>query len=291
MKKVVLAEGIVEMTVKSPLIARSAQAGQFVRVLPTPKGELIPLTLADWDAKAGTIDLVIQAVGASTIGLNAMEVGEALSGVAGPLGQPSRLHRYEGDQTVVFCAGGLGLPPVYPIMRAHLRLGNHVTLIAGFRSASLLFWTGAGERVARLEHEFPGLIDVVTTTNDGTFGVKGFVTGPLEALLKENAEGKGRKVAEVVAIGPPVMMRAVAELTRPYGAPTVASLNSIMVDATGMCGACMVPVTIEGKPVRKHACIDGPELDAHIIDWDKFLPRFEQFKAQEQAARARHGLG
>ena len=191
LKKVDLAGGIVEMTVKSPLIAKAAQAGQFVRLLPTPKGELIPLTLADWDAKAGTIDLVIQAVGASTIGINAMEVGEAFSGIAGPLGQPSKLHRYEGDQTVVFCAGGLGLPPVYPIMRAHLKLGNHVTLIAGFRTASLLFWTGEGERVDRLQKEFPEQLEVIYASNDGTFGVKGFVTAPLEELLKENKAGQG----------------------------------------------------------------------------------------------------
>ena len=120
------------------MIAKAARAGQFVRVLPTPKGELIPLTLADWDEKAGTIDLVIQAVGASSIGINAMEVGEAFTGIAGPLGQPSKLHRYEGDQTVVFCAGGLGLPPVYPILRSHLKLGNHATLISGFRTAGAL---------------------------------------------------------------------------------------------------------------------------------------------------------
>jgi len=290
LKKVDLAGGIVEMRVKSPLIAKAAQAGQFVRLLPAPKGELIPLTLADWDARAGTIDLVIQAVGASTIGINAMEVGEAFSGIAGPLGQPSKLHRYDGDRTVVFCAGGLGLPPVYPIMRAHLMLGNHVTLIAGFRTASLLFWTGKGERIDRLSQEFPGLLDVIYASNDGTFGVKGFVTGPLEDLLKQSKDGTGRKIAEVIAIGPPLMMRAVSELTKPYGAPTVASLNSIMVDATGMCGACMVPVTIDGKLIRKHACIDGPEIDAHIIDWDKFLPRFDQFKPQEQESRARHGL-
>ncbi len=131
---------------------------------------------------------------------------------------------------------------------------------------------------------------MIYATNDGTFGVKGFVTAPLEELLKENAEGKGRKVAEVIAIGPPLMMRAVSDLTKPYGVPTVASLNAIMVDATGMCGACMVPVTIDGKMVRKHACIDGPELDSHIIDWDKFLPRFQQFKAQEKDSMARHGL-
>jgi glutamate synthase (NADPH/NADH) small chain len=120
--------------------------------------------------------------------------------------------------------------------------------------------------------------------------VKGFVTVPLKDLLEQNKAGKGRKIAEVIAIGPPLMMRAVSELTKPYGVATVVSLNSIMVDATGMCGACMVPVVIDGKMVRKHACIDGPELDAHIIDWDKFLPRFDQFKAQEQKSKEKHGL-
>jgi glutamate synthase (NADPH/NADH) small chain len=120
--------------------------------------------------------------------------------------------------------------------------------------------------------------------------VPGFVTGPLEELLKATQGGKGRTIAEVVTIGPPMMMRAVSDLTMPYGVPCVASLNSIMVDATGMCGACMVPVTIDGKLVRKHACIDGPEIDSHIIDWDKFLPRFGLFRSQEQASRVRHGL-
>jgi glutamate synthase (NADPH/NADH) small chain len=121
--------------------------------------------------------------------------------------------------------------------------------------------------------------------------VKGFVTGPLEAMLADGKQSKGRRIAEVVTIGPPMMMRAVSDLTRPYGVKTVSSLNSIMVDATGMCGACMVPVTIDGKMVRKHACIDGPELDAHIIDWDKFLPRFNAFKTQEERSKAAHGLG
>jgi len=272
------------------MIAKAAQAGQFVRVLPTPKGELIPLTLADWDAEAGTIDLVIQGMGTSSILMNKMEVGEAFTGIAGPLGQPSKLHRYEGNQTVVFCAGGLGLPPVYPIMRAHLKMGNHVTLIAGYRTKNLLFWVSEGERVDKLQKEFGKQLDVIYATNDGTFGVKGFVTTPLEELLKQNKADKGRKIAEVVAIGPPLMMRAVSEMTKSYAVPTVVSLNSIMVDATGMCGACMVPVTIDGKMVRKHACIDGPELDAHIIDWDKFLPRFDQFKAQELASKVKHGL-
>jgi glutamate synthase (NADPH/NADH) small chain len=290
LEKIELAEGIVEFIVHSPLVAKAAQAGQFVRVLPWDKGELIPLTLADWDAKKGTICLVVQAMGASSIAINQMKVGEAFTGIAGPLGLPSALHRYQGQQTVVFTAGGLGLPPVYPIMRAHLRLGNHVTLIAGFRNSDLLFWVKDGERVAALKAEFGDQLDVIYTSNDGSFGAKGFVTTPLDAMLKDNMTSKDRKIAEVVTIGPPLMMRAVSDLTKPYGVKTVASLNSIMVDATGMCGACMVPVTIAGKMVRKHACVDGPELDSHIIDWDKFLPRFNQFKVQEQESRVTHGF-
>jgi glutamate synthase (NADPH/NADH) small chain len=285
-----LSDGIVEFTVRAPVIADSAKAGQFVRVLPSDGGELIPLTIADWDAKAGTICLVIQGMGTSSILMNKMEVGEAFSGVAGPLGLPSHVERYSDDKTVVFTAGGLGLPPVYPIARAHLELGNHVTLIAGFRSENLMFWAGEGERVTELKATYGDLLDVIYATNDGSLGYKGFVTGPLEEMLEANKIGKGRPLAEIVTIGPPFMMRAVSDLSKPYGVTCVASLNSIMVDATGMCGACMVPVEIEGKPVRKHACIDGPELDSHIIDWDKFLPRFNLFKSQEKDSMDRHGL-
>jgi len=285
-----LSDGIHEFTVYSPLVAASARAGQFARVLPRPDGELIPLTLADWDAKAGTICLVVQGMGTSSIEINQMAVGEAFAGIAGPLGRPSDVHRFDDGATVVFTAGGLGLPPVYPIMREHLRIGNHVTLIAGFRSKNLMFWTGANERVGRLQAEFGDQLDVIYATNDGTLGYAGFVTGPLEEMLEANKRGEGRKIAEVVTIGPPMMMRAVSDLSKPYGVACVASLNSIMVDATGMCGACMVPVEIDGVPVRKHACIDGPEIDSHIIDWDKFLPRFGLFKAQEKASMVKHGL-
>lgn len=288
--KAELSEGIQEFTVRAPVIASAARAGQFVRLLPRADGELIPLTLADWDAAAGTVCLVVQGVGTSSIEINAMAVGAAFAGIAGPLGRPSAIHRYEGEATVVFTAGGLGLPPVFPIMREHLRAGNHVTLIAGFRTADLMFWHGAGDRVERLRAEYGARLDVVYTTDDGSAGVPGFVTTPLESMLEANRRGGGRKVAEVVAIGPPRMMRAVGDLTRGYGVPTMASLNSIMVDATGMCGACMVPVIEHGTPVRKHACIDGPELDAHTIDWDKFLPRFNLFRTQEQESRRRHGL-
>jgi glutamate synthase (NADPH/NADH) small chain len=288
--KIVLADGIVEFTVNAPIIAKAAQAGQFVRVLAWPDGELIPLTLADWDAQAGTISLVVQGMGTSSLGINKMQPGEAFTGIAGPLGLPSELHRYDpATQTLVFTAGGLGLPPVYPIMREHLRLGNHVTLIAGFRNASLLFWTEQNQRIGKLQAEFGDLLDVIYCSNDGSFGMPGFVTTPLEEMLKKGKQSKGRAIAEVVTIGPPLMMRAVSDLTKPYGVKTVASLNSIMVDATGMCGACMVPVNVEGKMVRKHACVDGPEIDAHSIDWDKFLPRFGLFKAQEQLSKQKHG--
>ena len=136
-----------------------------------------------------------------------------------------------------------------------------------------------------MQAEYPNLLDVIYTTNDGSFGTKGFVTVPLQVLLDSAQSAAGRAIGEVVTIGPPLMMRAVSDLTQIYSVPTVASLNSIMVDATGMCGACMVPVSIDGKLVRKHACIDGPEIDSHIIDWDKFLPRFAQFKIQEQRSR------
>ncbi|MCL2091928.1 MAG: sulfide/dihydroorotate dehydrogenase-like FAD/NAD-binding protein [Micrococcales bacterium] len=277
-----LSEGIEEFVVRAPVIARSAQAGQFVRVYPADKGELIPLTLADWDTEAGTITLVVQDVGASSAQMNTMVPGDVLAGVAGPLGRPSVVRPYSADQTVVFVAGGLGLPPAYPILRQHLRRGNHVTLINGFRTKDLMFWHAEGEGVPALQAEFGDRLEVIYTTDDGSYGTKGFVTTPLEQMLKAE-----RPIAEVVTIGPSVMMRAVSDLTKPYGVATVASLDAIMVDATGMCGACMVPVLEDGQLVRKHACIDGPEIDAHTVDWDKFLPRFGLFKKQEQAARDR----
>jgi glutamate synthase (NADPH/NADH) small chain len=285
-----LSEGIDEFVVHSPLIARSARAGQFVRVLPRADGELIPLTLADWDVDAGTITLVVQGMGTSSLEINQMAVGDTFTGIAGPLGRPSDVHPVETGSTVVFTAGGLGLPPAFPIMREHLKAGNHVTLVSGFRTRDLMFWTGPDERVVRLQSEYGDQFDVIYTTNDGTFGISGFVTGPLEEMLEANRIGAGRTVAEVVTIGPPLMMRAVSDLCVRYGTPCVASLNSIMVDATGMCGACMVPVVIDGAIVRKHACIDGPEIDSHIIDWEKFLPRFGQFRSQEQKSRAEHGF-
>ncbi|WP_052260883.1 sulfide/dihydroorotate dehydrogenase-like FAD/NAD-binding protein [Photobacterium gaetbulicola] len=289
-----LTEEIVEFTITSPLIARSAKAGQFVRVLADEKGELIPLTLADWDAEAGTIELVIQGLGTSSKLINQMQEGDCFEAIAGPLGQASHVVKHPDNQRVIFTAGGVGLPAVHPIMRAHLEIGNKVTLISGFRSKTHSFWTEEGDKVENLRAAYPELLEVVYASNDGTLGIEGFVTNPLEDRLVQHREANDpdsdQTIAEVITIGPPMMMRAVSDQTLGYQVPCVASLNSIMVDATGMCGACMVPVMEDGKLVRKHACIDGPEINSHVIDWDKFLPRFNQFKPQERQSQIAHKL-
>ncbi|ANO33119.1 2-polyprenylphenol hydroxylase [Vibrio breoganii] len=287
-KRKQLTDEIVEFTIKAPLIAQSARAGQFVRVLSDEKGELIPLTLADWDAAQGTIDLVIQGLGSSSKLINKMQVGDSFCAVAGPLGQASKVTEHSGR--VVFTAGGVGLPAVFPILRAHLEIGNQVTLISGFRGKSHSFWTEPGGRLERLRERYPEHLKIVYASNDGSLGIKGFVTTPLEQMMLAHKSTTEAKVSEVITIGPPMMMRAVSDLTKDFSVPCVASLNSIMVDATGMCGACMVPVMLDGKLVRKHACIDGPEIDSHIIDWDKFLPRFNQFKPQEYQSQIDHKL-
>lgn len=293
-----LTDEIVEFTINAPFIARSAKAGQFVRLLATEKGEFIPLTIADWDAENGTIDLVIQGLGSSSNLINQMQQGDCFTAIAGPLGQPSHVQPHEGKR-VVFAAGGVGLPAVHPIMRAHLEIGNKVTLISGFRGKEQRFWTDEGDKVEVLRDKYPELLEVIYASNDGSFGIKGFVTTPLETMLEQHKQLSGgdnepisglipELIAEVITIGPPMMMRAVSDQTLGYKVPCVASLNAIMVDATGMCGACMVPVMENGKLVRRHACIDGPEIDSHTIDWDKLLPRFNQFKTQERRSQIKH---
>jgi glutamate synthase (NADPH/NADH) small chain len=289
-KRIELADGIVELTIKAPLIAKAAKAGQFVRVLADDKGELVPMTLADWDRNNGTIVIVVQGLGSSSKLINKMQVGDCFTAIAGPLGNPSNVHEQPKKQRVIFTAGGVGLPAVYPIMRAHLEIGNKVTLITGFRNADLCFWTEQGGRIETLSQQYPDHLEVVYTSNDGSFGIKGFVTMPLEERLIKNRDNGTNAIAEVITIGPPLMMRAVSDLTLDYNVNCIASLNSIMVDGTGMCGACMVPIMENGKLVRKHACIDGPEMNSHAIDWDKFLPRFNQFKAQEHQSQIDHHL-
>ncbi|UJF17156.1 sulfide/dihydroorotate dehydrogenase-like FAD/NAD-binding protein [Vibrio sp. SS-MA-C1-2] len=296
-----LTDEIVELTITAPLIAQSAKAGQFVRVLADEKGELIPLTLADWNAEQGTIELVIQGLGTSSKLINQMQVGDEFCAIGGPLGQQSAVHKYPQNTRIVFTAGGVGLPAVHPILCAHLAIGNNVTLISGFRSQENSFWVAKDERIEALKQQYPDTLDVIYTSNDGSLGIEGFVTTPLESMLKLSQQKVKESeahssldnsdiIAEVVTIGPPLMMRAVSDLTKEYDTYCVASLNSIMVDATGMCGACMVPVMVDGKLVRKHACIDGPELDSHSIEWDKFLPRFTQFKPQEYQSQIEHKL-
>ncbi|MCG6201554.1 sulfide/dihydroorotate dehydrogenase-like FAD/NAD-binding protein [Psychromonas antarctica] len=289
-KRIDLADGIVEFTINAPLIAKAAKAGQFVRVLATQKGELVPMTLADWNAETGMIVMVIQGLGCSSKLINKMRVGDCFTAIAGPLGNASHVLKQPENQRIIFTAGGVGLPAVYPIMRAHLKIGNRATLISGFRSVDFCFWTEQGGFIENLRQQYPDQLEVIYTSNDGSFGIKGFVTTPLEELLISNKSNTTSAIAEVLTIGPPLMMRAVSDLTLDYNVNCVASLNSIMVDATGMCGACMVPIIENGKLVRKHACIDGPEMNSHSIDWDKFLPRFSQFKKQEHQRQIEHHL-
>ena len=175
-----------------------------------------------------------------------------------------------------------------PILKEHLELGNQTVLISGFRNLTQAFWHESGQRLDRLQSDFPNL-EVIYTSDDGSFGLHGLVTQPLETMLKQ-ANTLGPGIGEVIAIGPPLMMREVSELTRPFGVKTIASLNSVMIDATGMCGACMVPIHKEDQLLRKHACVDGPEFDAHSIDWEKLLPRFKQFNIQELRSQELKGL-
>ena len=201
-----------------------------------------------------------------------------------------KVAKKDNNKRVVFVAGGVGLPAILPIMKAHLELGNQVTLISGFRSLDNSFWIEPGGRIETLKSQYPTSLDVIYASNDGSLGIEGFVTTPLTEMLDKQQDCIEESIAEVITIGPPLMMRAVSDLTYKYKVACVASLNSIMVDATGMCGACMVPVMEDGKLIRKHACIDGPEIDSHIIDWDKFLPRFNQFKPQEYQSQIDHHL-
>ena len=196
-----------------------------------------------------------------------MGVGQSFAGIAGPLGQPSQIVPAE---QVVFTTNGLGLVGAYPTIREYLRAGTAVTVISGFKSADQVFWTSEGDKVQDLHTEYGDQLTLIYTTSDGTFGVQGSVTTALEGLLKT----QGSTIERVMAFGPAFKIQAIAEQTKEYGVPCFASLNSIMVDAMGLCGACMVPVIENGTLVRKHACIDGPEFDAHSVDWEKYLPRF-----------------
>jgi len=238
--------------IKAPEVARKAQPGQFVVLRVHEKGERIPLTIADFDREVGTITIVVQEVGKTTMQLGRMQVGESLASFTGPLGRPTEIENYG---TVVLVGGGLGIAPIYPICRALREAGNHVIGIIGARSANLLFW----------EKEMRSVTDeLIVVTDDGTYGRKALVTVPLKELLDA-----GRQIDRVWGIGPAIMMKFVSLTTQPYGVKTIVSLNSIMVDGTGMCGACRV--SVGGR--TRFACVDGPEFDGHQVDWDLLLAR------------------
>ena len=266
-----LSEEVYRLEVEAPLVARERKAGQFVIVQADENfGERIPLTIADADAARGTVTLVFQTVGASTHALAAKEPGDRIV-LLGPLGNPTHIEKFG---RAVCVGGGIGLAPLYPIVRALKAAGNEVIVIAGARTADLLV----------MQDELRAVADeLIVVTDDGSTGRKALVTEPLKELCAveaTGAAGAGAKPDIVVAIGPPIMMKFCAETTRPFGVKTLVSLNTIMIDGTGMCGGCRV--TVGGE--TKFACVDGPEFDGHLVDWDQMMSRLRAYKRQEEDA-------
>ncbi len=254
-EKLHFSEKVVKLVVEAPMIARSRKPGHFVIVISGEKGERIPLTIADSDPVAGTITLVVQAIGDSTREICALEVGDALHDVVGPLGRATHIENYG---TVVCCGGGVGVAPLLPIIKAMKQAGNRVVSVLAARTKDLIILE---EQVAEYSDE------LIIMTDDGSYGSKGLVTDGVEGVINRE------KVDLVVTIGPAVMMKFVSLLTKKYEVPTMASLNTIMVDGTGMCGACRV--TVDGK--MKFVCVDGPEFDAHKVDFDEMMMRLRSY--------------
>ncbi len=261
LKKQELSPGILEYDIEAPRVAKKALPGQFIVLRVNEEGERVPLTIADFDRERGIVTILFQVVGASTGLLASLQEGDSILDFVGPLGQPSELSDHMG--TVVFVGGGIGVAPVYPIARAAHELGNKVISILGAKTKDILIFE---ERMRAISDE------VLITTDDGSYGIKGFVTNAIEELIK-----RGEKIDQVTAIGPGVMMKSVAEATRPYGIKTIVSLNPIMVDGTGMCGGCRVQVGEE----TKFACVDGPEFDGHLVDFQGLMARGRMYRTQE----------
>ena len=271
-----LSANVWRMKLEAPLIARERKAGQFVIVQVLEEfGERIPLTIGNASAEEGWIEIIFQTVGETTMKLSRREVGEYLPAVTGPLGRPTDITNYSKDGKkgwVVVVGGGIGVAPSHPIVQAFRAAGNRVTMIMGARTKELII----------MEEEMRKAADeVVIVTDDGSYGRKCLVTEP----LKEFCE-LPEKPDEVVIIGPPIMMKFAALATKPYGVKTIASLNSIMIDGTGMCGGCRV--TVGGQ--TKFVCVDGPEFDAHQVDFDNFIKRLGSFKKEEADHKCRSGL-
>jgi len=255
------------LEIRHPLMARAARPGQFVIVMSHAEGERIPLTLADFDRGKGTVTLVIQAVGKTTREMQQIcRAGTMLYGLVGPMGVPSAI----GQARKALCVGGgLGTAPIFPQARGFKENGAYVIGVLGFRNKDLIFW----------EDKFRGCCDeLILCTDDGSAGIKGTVADGMRLAIDRH-----RDIDEAVIIGPPVMMKAGAEVTRPAGIKTVVSLNPIMVDGTGMCGGCRVKI---GEQV-KFACVDGPDFDAHKVDFDDLMMRLKRYAEEEKAALAR----
>jgi len=240
------------MEIYTPEIAKKCKAGQFVIILTHEDGERIPLTIADWDREKGTIIIVYQEVGKSTYFLGNMEEGDSLYAVVGPMGHASQIENFG---TVACVGGGVGIAAIYPIAKALKEAGNEVIGIIGARTKDLLIFE---------EEMKAASTTLLVATDDGSYGIHGFVTAVLKSLIDD-----GKKIARVVGVGPTPMMKFLALTTKPYGLKTIVSLNPIMIDATGMCGGCRVSVGDE----TKFTCVDGPEFDAHLVDFDELLQR------------------
>lgn len=277
-EKRLLAPDIWLMNVEAPRVARAAQPGQFVIVRGTEDGERIPLTVADYDREKGTVSIVIQAVGASTRKIVAVGEGSGLADFAGPLGQASEFIHEDAEalstRKFLFIAGGVGAAPVYPQVKWLHEHGIDADVIVGARSSEMLIITDELRRVSG---------NLYLSTDDGSAGFHGNVT----ALMKDLIDNRGKRYDEIVTIGPMIMMKFVAQAAREYGIRTIASLNTLMIDGTGMCGACRV--SIGGK--MKFACVDGPEFDASLIDFDEAMRRQRMYKSKEVEADHRCRIG
>lgn len=253
------------LRVYAPEIARKARPGQFVIAMVNDHGERIPLTLGDWDPVAGTVELVFQQVGKTTTHLGTLEAGDRLYALTGPLGRPTRIENYG---TVVCVGGGVGVAAIYPIARALYEAGNKVHTVMGCRSRDLIFW----------EDKMAALSDSpLVCTDDGSYKRKALVTEPLGEVLEQGG------VEMVWAIGPAIMMKFSVATCKRYNTPVTVSLNALMVDGTGMCGACRVEVGGE----TRFSCVDGPEFDGHLVNWDLLLDRQRLYQAKEREALER----
>jgi NAD(P)H-flavin reductase len=256
-----LASKVYRYVIAAPDIVKKAKAGQFVILRLHEGGERIPITLADWDVQRGTVTLYVQAIGKTTTMMSMMKVGDMLTDVVGPFGLPSHV---EKEKTFVAVGGGFGIAAIHPIVRANKLIGNKTISIIGARSKEMII----------MEDEMHAISDEVRiATDDGSYGTKGFVTTILKSIL-ENKE----PVDVVLAIGPVIMMKAVSNLTKPYGVKTLVSLNPIMMDGTGMCGACRVIV----GDTMQFACVDGPEFDGHAVDFNLLMARQKMYSPQEK---------